>query len=718
MSRTDFMREYMRGYRKGESYAGQREQRNATRRDSYRRNKQPSSIRPFVAVDGEGGNLPNGYHAYFLLRAGDRTLLPSGDNVRLTTRDCLEFLSALPTNVIYVAYFFDYDVTKIVEDLPFRKLQRLMDRGSRQSELKSGGKPAGLFPVDWAEFQIDYLPRKEFKVRKQTGVTIDEKTGEPKKTFSSWVVINDVGSFFQTKFVDAIEKWKVGTSETREAIGAGKELRAEFTPEGIASIDAYNALEIEALEELMEKFRAACIDVGYIPKKWQGPGQLAEAAFRKHEIPESRTIELFQNPRFRGLLEFALNAFYGGRPEISAIGPVDVPVFQWDINSAYPAAMAHLPCLIHGTWIHSYPHSEDIPTVDWETNEGFAICYGRFFGVGDNRTLWYGLPVRSFEGSISYPISGKGWYWNFEVAAGSKHQRFIVEEQWEYVRNCDCSPMDFVPDLYLLRIKLGKDGAGIVLKLLLNSLYGKTVQSIGFPKYSNPIWGSFITAYCRSMILQFIHSSTCCEDSSKMCGTDILMVATDSVCTLTERSDIADTKDLGGWSLEIHPFGMFLIQPGVYFGSSGKPAKTRGVPASVFVNERDAFEEAFRDMVLSHDLENAFVSVPQRMFVGIRLALQRHNLKLLGQWIEFEDKVTGRKGKAIRFDWRTKRLDNPALAPVPGVRSYILTLPKPGDPTLDTVPYSKNIGQLIVNEEDRAVFEAQPDWVELWENPG
>lgn len=677
-------------------------------REAERAQKKDDQL-PFVGVDGEGANLPNGYHAYFLLRAGESYVCARGDAVRLTTQRCLDFLADLHPDAIYVAYFFDYDVTKILEDLPAEKLRRLMDRNLRR---RIDGR--GVFPVSYGEFELDYLPRKEFKVRRRVGRERDDtrKSGY-RDIFAPWVVINDVGSFFQTRFVSAIEKWGIGDSDTRRAIGVGKEQRAEFDVADFDEIAEYNRLECVCLAELMEQFREACQHAGYVPAKWQGPGQLAEAAFRRHGVTESRKLALFNSAVYKGLLQFAQRAFYGGRPELSVIGPVNQRVEQWDINSAYPYAMTFLPCLEHGVWTYATGNDRiPIPTADFDRRDNYALVYGSFEPNNSRIPYWFGLPVRNKDGGIAYPGSGRGWYWNFEVDA-SIHQQFTVEEIWTYRRTCDCVPLEFVRPLYLERLSLGKDGPGIVLKLLLNSLYGKTVQSIGSPKYSNPIWGSFITSFCRTMIQSFIHTSPICQGKSKgRCGSDIIMIATDSVCTLTKRTDIEDTKELGGWSLEVHPEGMFLIQPGLYFGTSGKPAKTRGVPQSVIVKQESEFRSAFDRMAKSKRLEDGDVQVPQRMFVGIRLALARRNTKLLGQWIEFEDPETGRKGKTIKFDWLSKRAPHPALMPVEGVRSYIATFPIAGDPSVETVPYSRDIGALQLAEEYRSWLEAQPDWSE------
>src|SRR6185369_8348730 len=119
--------------------------------------------------------------------------------------------------------------------------------------------------------------------------------------FSPWVVINDVGSFFQSRFVEAIEKWDVGTADQRALIAKGKEARGTFSYDEIADITEYNKMEIVLLQELMEKFRGSCETVGYVPARWQGPGLLAESMFKRHGVARSRDINLFSDPTMAGL---------------------------------------------------------------------------------------------------------------------------------------------------------------------------------------------------------------------------------------------------------------------------------------------------------------------------------------------------------------------------------------------------------------------------------
>jgi hypothetical protein len=644
-----------------------------------------------------------------MLRAGGWLLSPDMGRDHLDTRECLDFLAGLDPHPIHVAYFFDYDVTKILEDLGWYKLNRLIDRESRMPRERKG-QP---FPVDvfQGEFQIEYMPRKFFKVRKrvrQEIIGVDENGEEEhKNVYGKWITVNDVGSFFQCRFVQALEMWNIGTAEERALVAAGKEARNSHRSEDFERIRAYNALECRLLAELMEQFRDACIDVGYVPRQWQGPGQVAESMLHQNGIPKSADVPLLSNPANEGLLTFARNAFYGGRPEITAVGNIPYRVEQWDINSAYPWALMHVPCLLHGKWKHvkrlEHRGSKRNGSVGDIDIRPTAIYYGTFdWNKEGYPPVLYGLPVRGETGTISYPRAGRGWYWGFEILA-SVHQKFRAAEGYEYVARCSCVPFGWISKVYAVRKSMGKDARGIVLKLALNSLYGKMAQSIGSPKYANPIWASYITAFCRTQIQELLHSTH--GNGAHKCGRGVWMIATDALFT-SEELTIKESGSLGGFSKEEHPNGIFLVQPGLYFRSSvgkdGKTSKpkTRGVPQSLVIQHEQEFRENFRRMATAGNLEAGDVRMELRGFIGIRQAIHRHNLKILGQWVATT--------KTISFDWRNKRQNGFAHH---GPQDEYITLgPKDGDPETETVPYNKDIGKLLA--ESRIDFEDQPDWAD------
>lgn len=615
-----------------------RARRKATGWKDLRGNRRPKSIdAPFVGCDGEGGNI-GGVHKYLTLRVGDQELV-NPDRSPLGTWQILNWLCNLPRrDCNYVGFFFTYDVTQILSDLarenPY-KLHRLMNRNSRRYVTKDGY--AKYWPVDWRGFEFDFLPGKYFEVRRQA------KQGQQRERY---VHISDVGSFFQCSFVKALETWKVGTESQLETIRAGKAGRTTFAElEDVTR--AYNALEIDLLEQLMDKFREACHDADMVPQAWEGPGQTANAILNKYEII---TAEEVQAALPKELLDAANDAYFGGRFEITSIGHVDRPVYQHDINSAYPYAATLLPCLRHGQWEHA--SGEVQPT-------GLYLARGSFSAT--RKVNLYGLPHRNKKGNICWPgTAGEGWYWSHEIEA-SIYQKFDQQEVWVYRANCNCQPFGWIPEKYQERKALGKNAKGLTIKLGLNSIYGKTCQSIGSPKFANPIYASLFTSITRAQLYR-----RCIR-----LGLDsVLMLATDGIFTTSDIECDVDSDKLGEWEVGVLEKGIFIIQPGLYIKGTGE-MKTRGVPLSKVQEYESEFYSQYRKLFLSfkhrqrlwmdtqhRDFSGFFnkfhVEIPIVSLINIKLVVFRNKHRVetgdyseLGQWVPAT--------KHISFDWRTKR---------------------------------------------------------------
>jgi hypothetical protein len=624
----------------------------------------------FCGVDGEGGDIPDPsalfgtVHSYQLLRAGEfKVENPDG----LDFYECAKFLTGLPEKRLYVAYFFDYDVTMILKSLPKERVERIMDRTKRDID---GGW--GLLPVDVGEYQVDYLPHKEFKIRRA-----DQK---------HFTVINDVGTFFQSSFLTTIENWEIGTPEQREMIAKGKAMRGDFTgmtPE----IRAYNAIEILLLEQLMEAFRAQCVSTGYVPAKWQGPGNLAGAMLKHHGVPRSKEIPILHNDEFRRL---ANDAYYGGRFETTAVGPVRRTVYQYDINSAYPAELRELPCLAHGSWkrIRKLPNYEQL----W---------FGQVYFNHDRRSarMLCNLPMRRQDGSIYYPVEGNGVYWSTELgaaAAGGTH--VALAQGWIYESHCDCRWFSFIDPYYQKRLALGKTTKGFVLKLAGNSLYGKIAQSIGYAPYANPVWAGLVTAGCRAKL---VRAYTGHEHS-------IIMLATDGIFSL-EPLDVKISRELGDWELETHD-EMFIVQVGVYYLANGQ-LKTRGVEKKRLDGRLPDFVVMWEKYKESHGV-NYCVRANVDNFVTAKAALSRRKWQLAGTWESIE--------REVGFDWSAKRRRVIAFEDADGI---FRTLPYWGKRDEFSVGYDRMIGGqsrqpnlLTPRYKDATLLEEermadQPDWV-------
>jgi hypothetical protein len=618
---------------------------------------------PFCGVDGEGGNIPDPttlfgtVHSYLLLRAGEFAIeSPDG----LVFEKCADFLCELPRNRIYVGYFFDYDVTMILKSLPKERVERVFQRHLRE-------KNGRIMPVDYGRYSFDYLPHKEFKVRKDGG---------------PWLIVSDVGQFFQTGFLKTLEKWSIGTEEQREMIRKGKAMRADFT--GVTDeIRAYNTLEILLLELLMSQFRSVCVDTGYIPRKWQGPGYLASAMLDYHKVPKRKDIPIMVNDDFRRL---ANDAYYGGRFETTTAGPVRGPVYQYDINSAYPSVLRTLPCLTHGSWRRVRELPDNGP---W---------FGQVYFYHPTNRLLYNLPIRDKLGNIFYPREGNGVYWSTELGAAQAAGTDIsFSTGWVYEPHCNCRWFDFIDDYYQRRLALGKSTKGMVLKLAGNSIYGKLAQSIGYAPYANPVWAGLITAGCRAQIIS----------AYSMAPDKTYMIATDGIFT-GEKLQVEVSTTLGAWEETIHQDGIFIVQPGIYFLPGGD-VKTRGVERGRINKRRDDFQIAWDKFLESNGI-NYTVQVSVDNFITAKQALARRKWAIAGTW----EHTT----REISFDWGIKRQRSHALDDGYAIRTFAHA----GSPDIYSCGYDKLIGGESVAslasrfrdpgllEKER--MEEQPDWVE------
>ena len=102
-------------------------------REKDREGRRPRrKLRPFMAVDGEGGGTDElGRQNYFLMIAsgqtsGEEQILHREGNP-LSVRDCLEFILSLPADPILVGYGVGYDATQILRGIKERTLRQILN---------------------------------------------------------------------------------------------------------------------------------------------------------------------------------------------------------------------------------------------------------------------------------------------------------------------------------------------------------------------------------------------------------------------------------------------------------------------------------------------------------------------------------------------------------------------------------------------------------------
>lgn len=572
----------------------------------------------YFGIDGEGQGRKE--HIYILLalsnESGDRAWSIENPN-GIDTKAALDFLVERPLskNVRIFSFSFNYDLTKILKDVDNATLYRLFRPELRQRKGKEAVK--GPIPVPWNGFLLNLQGTKFSIKRKRDGARL---------------VIWDLFKFYQTKFVSALRLWKVGTDEALTRMQLMKDKRHLFDEMPFEQVKAYCFDECRYMAELGRKLVEAHETAGLQLNSFYGAGSTGSALLTKMGI-RSKIKE--EPPEMRHAVACA---FIGGRFENSAIGVIPECVYNLDISAAYPYEITFLPCLEHGEWTHTKRRKD----LEKCTHALVRYTLGRNPGYHD----WAPFPFRDKEGSICYPIeSGGGWVYREEYLAGEKgfsHVQF--QEAWIYRTDCDCKPFQEMPRYYLERIRLGKEGPGIVVKLGTNSCYGKIAQSVGSAIFNCWLWAGMITSGTRSLVLGLMNQH---KDRS-----NLLMIATDGVYT---REDVAtplpkDTgtwetkKPLGGWERKVHERGVFIARPGIYFPLAPTvedlaSVRGRGVGKGVILENWENIIHAWQRDGISKSVAITNVS----RFCGAKSSISRSGLTpatyrykrapTFGQWI-------------------------------------------------------------------------------------
>lgn len=451
-----------------------------------------------------------------------------------------------------------------------------------------------------------------------------------------WMYICDTGPFWQQAFLKVIDpkNWgedRVCTEEEYATVLKGKADRGLVADYGDTSyageMARYNVLENEILARVTTRldkgFRNDYIPIKIGVKDWYGPGRAAqiwmdslsaltedrEAKEYNKEVrplPKDRRNEytLKNIDVYADMPEWAQVAaqatYYGGWFEQMAHGHVGT-VYEYDINSAYPHVISTLPCL-HTTGTHNGRWSRGT-AGDPIPDSGYVIITGRV--EGSNPYIG-AMPFRDMQGSIYRPNVVEGTYWKHELDASVRAcltDRYVVRE-WVAYSPCDCTPPFNDPAIgiermYNLRLQVGKNTPqGKGFKLVYNSAYGKTAQSIGTPKYSNPLYASLITAGCRAQILNAISSH---PEGARA----VSMVATDGIYFTSPHPslDIHPAR-LGAWDGSVKE-AMTQLMPGVYWDEATRTRikdgasphlKSRGVNARDLAKAIEELDSEFDDL--------------------------------------------------------------------------------------------------------------------------
>jgi DNA polymerase type B, organellar and viral len=561
-------------------------------------------MKPFVAWDGEAvrnqDDPESRDHPYSLFGSS------LGWRVRsynLTTMDCLSLLLETETQApdsIHFGFGFGYDANMVLRNLPIPALHVLRRFGR----------------VRWEGFDIEYIPRKWFRV------------GYGKPGYRTTIQIFDVFSFFGKGLAGVLRDYSIGSPEQIQRIDAGKGERPDFSYDDIvAFIEPYWETELVLMVELMEKFRSILETAGIHLTSWHGPGAIASFLLRKNNVRY-----LMDRGSSEEILEAARFSYFGGRFEPFLAGFYDGTIYSADINSAYPYSYSRLPSLSAGKWMHG------MGRPDFNPSDIRLGMYRIHFGTSYSNTPMP-LPHREKAGNVCFPPATEGWIHAAEASMvyTNPNAEFL---EWYVFEDDGSYPFSWIEDLYWQRLEMQKAGdpTQIAFKLGPNSLYGQVAQRAGWertggpPKWHQLEWAGAITSECRSMVYA----------AAKLVGKGLVSIDTDGILSLVPFKNLpnGEGNKLGQWKVKTYT-GMFYIQNGIYWlrDSDGNwlPPKSRGIP-----RKKLEFSRIFELVEQGKD-----ITIEQHSFVGFGLAL-RGRIDEWRHWVDEPRTITfGGTGKRI-----------------------------------------------------------------------
>jgi hypothetical protein len=621
-----------RAYKKEKRKADGRSESEKKYRREYKRKKrqanralhgrEPNSRgkdqKPCIGIDGEGVDAPcpkcadqdtckhPRKHLYVYLCAAsehgrivaETRYAPEG----LTHEEMLAMLLSLPKHALKFGFSFGYDWTKIIQALPTVHRWALMRPEERRWQACRTCKgrrwrvPHDTCPhcgskdlrsmsdrVVWNGHAYDFFNGRVTVsiVNEKQRYRDGKKTKE--KRYTKSISIWDGFRFFQTSFINSLKLWKTGSPEQIARIDAMKRKRGKASfDDSPQAVMSYCQEECVLLAQMMRKLIVAHEEAGIKLRHFFGAGSSAGALLKKHDVASFRGPSLaeldLQHP---GIAVAIMSAYFGGRFEQSAIGVFEEPVYTRDIASAYPYSLSTVcPCLVHGQWTHVTKNV--LRTVRAHGRIGDAAVVKFRVGVltqKQREALWWApLPCRN-DGGITFGLNFEGWVWRnefFSAIEGWPDLPITPLEAYVYRSTCDCRPWSFLPEMYRERLRWGKEGKGIVMKLAMNACAGKTMQSKGDdPPFQSWPWAGLLTSNTRAQLNRAI----------AMDPPHVLGVATDAIIATRpfdppspvntntdgcpDENGVITHKALGSWERKEKPGeipdGLFALRPGIYF---------------------------------------------------------------------------------------------------------------------------------------------------------
>ncbi|MGQ0794830.1 MAG: DNA polymerase [Nitrosopumilaceae archaeon] len=369
-------------------------------------------------------------------------------------------------------------------------------------------------------------------------------------------------------------------------------------------------------KELSENWLDIFSDVfKFYPRNWVSSGYLAEkvSIFYKIDIP------FFHDTKYE-IQDLAWKSFYGGRFELVQRGHIG-ECYLYDINSAYPFALTNLPDIKDGRWKESNK-------INPKALLGFFHIQARI----DDAVKIAPFPFRTKNNRIIYPTGEFETYVTLEElksVIGDSRIKFKIIDSYQFIpsKNCKFPFKKFIEEQYSKRLELKSQNNPLerAIKIVLNSMYGKTAQRVDnkMGNLFNPIIASFITGFARAHLYRFMRE----YDLEHQ----IVAFATDSVAC-RKRIEGLNSANLGEMKLDKDGKDVYFLSNGFY-RFNGK-WKNRGIG---YDNEKK-IEIEHQDTKVGNDGQ-LYITIKTTRTTHIKSGIIYDKLDQIGKIEPYEKKI-------------------------------------------------------------------------------
>lgn len=484
-----------------------------------------------------------------------------GSLTRLSTDTILNELTKRKfSDGVSVWYNLKFDADVIFAGLPDKNLQ----------DLKYENQ------TDYNDYEINYLPGKSLRIRRN------------KQTYEHFDISQILPGGLETVAQDWIEKTD---GKLNSELDAEQFTDPQYVRDNLEDIEDYAKQDARLTRNIWASFVSVAEGELDVPcGKPYSTGYLSADYIRSQ-------LDMKPGWQLNPMQSMAWESYHGGRFEVQTRGLVDSVVMP-DINSAYPHVMSQLP---------------DPSTVEWESVSTPPLTDIRDADYGfveitvttDKSRPWQPFAVK-IDDSVKYPalddyrLTSVKEIFIHAIETGLIDDYEIHSATLGHEIEFTQYPFEWIQDLYQTRKEWESEGRtkpARILKIILNSAYGKTCQTdlrtrmitenvsqedlgdmetfdIDFDsgiacitrqvggKLFNPFLASYITGLTRLELLKRVIEYGL-EDDTHMLATDSLMIDKEAFESTKFESELV--KDgLGNWDYDAKGESAFLIGSGVY----------------------------------------------------------------------------------------------------------------------------------------------------------